>query len=247
MYALIDCRASEASLSAIKKHGHIPILMPPAEYLDAPVASHTDMLVFIGFGRLFCHAKYYEKNRELIDTIISLSGLALTLSDEETGNKYPCDVLFNACLISNTLICNEKCVSKLILEAAKNANSSIINVPQGYTKCSVCQISDNAIITADKSIAAACMNEGIDVLLIREGDISLPPYNFGFIGGTAGSCQDEIFFCGSIDTHKDAKIIREFCEKHKKTVHSLCCESLQDVGSIFFIGEENGRIEKILG
>ena len=238
MYALIDCRASGDSLSKLKKEGFTPILMPPADYLDMPVASHTDMLLFIGFGRLFCHVSYYKKNKELIDSIISISKLLLTLSDEETGNKYPRDVLFNACLVNNKLICNKKSVSSLILECAQEVNCQIINVPQGYTKCSICPVSEDAIITADKTIAESCRGFGIDALLIREGDISLPPYSFGFIGGTAGIYQDKIFFCGSLDTHKDAKIIREFCKKHKKNVLSLSQEGLQDVGSIFFIGDE---------
>ena len=237
MYALIDFRASEASLSALKDCGYTPILMPPAPYLDGAIASHTDMLLFIGFGQLFCHAKYFESNNELIDGIISASGLELVISHEETGNKYPTDVLFNACLVNNKLICNKKSVSKLILNTAENENYKIINVPQGYTKCSICPISDNAIITADKSIARACEDAGIDVLLIGEGDISLPPYNFGFIGGASGMHTDKVFFCGSVDRHVDALIIYEFCAKHEKTVVSLSSDCLQDVGSIFFIGD----------
>ena len=238
MYALIDCRADGTSLSALKNLGYTPILMPPADYLEETVASHTDMLLFIGFGRLFCHSRYYNKNRELIDRISLLSGLELVISNEETANKYPLDVLFNACLVNNTLICNEKSVSRLIIKSAVAANCKIINVPQGYTKCSICPVSDNAIITADKAIAAACSSAGMDVLLISEGDVTLPPYNFGFIGGTAGYNNDTVFFCGDIDSHRDANAIRAFCEKHKKTVLSLSGESLQDVGTIFFIGDD---------
>lgn len=237
MYALIDCRASDASLSSLEGLGHTPILMPPANYLDGPVASHTDMLLFIGLKRLFCHSRYYEVNRDLIDKIISLSKLELILSDEETGNKYPHDVLFNACLVKNKLICNEKTVSKLILDIARIENCEIINVPQGYTKCSICPISDNAIITSDNAIASACKAAGMDVLLISEGEVSLPPYNFGFIGGASGVFDDTVFFCGSLDTHKDAQAIRDFCQKYKKTACSLSSECLQDVGTIFFIGD----------
>ena len=238
MYALIDCRADESSLSALKTLGYTPILMPPADYLSKPVASHTDMLLFIGFGRLFCHARYYERHRALIDEIISLSDLELTLSNEETSHRYPHDVLFNACLVNNRLICNKKSVSRLSVGAAETAGCEIINVQQGYTKCSICPVSEDAIITADKVIASTCEKAGMDVLLINEGDVSLPPYDFGFIGGAAGTTSDKILFCGDIDTHRDAKAIRDFCEAHKKSVLSLSSESLQDVGSIFFIGED---------
>lgn len=235
MFAITDQRISAVAVSALEKYGFEPILLPPADYLSAAVASHTDMLIFMGFGRLFCHRRYYEGNSALIDRTIALSRLELTLSDEPTGEKYPLDVLFNACLVGNRLICNEKTISRLILEAARGLGCEIINVPQGYTKCSVTVVSDNAIITADKAIAATCRGMGIDVLEISEGHISLPPYNFGFIGGASGVCRDKVFFCGLLDSHPDGERIKEFCEKHKKTAISLTDGELQDVGSLYFI------------
>ena len=235
MYVITDERISLSSLSRLRQEGFSPLLMPPATYLQSAVASHTDMLIFIGFDRLFCHRHYYESNKELICRICEASGKTLTLSDEPTGEKYPLDVLFNACLVGNRLICNYKTVSKLILDAAQCSGCEIISVPQGYTKCSVTVVSDNAVITADKAIAAACKNAGIDVLEISEGHISLPPYDFGFIGGASGACDDNVYFCGSLDSHPDGEMIKAFCEKHKKAAISLTGGQLQDTGSLFFI------------
>ena len=110
-------------------------------------------------------------------------------------------------------------------------------MPQGYTKCSVCVVSDNAIITADRAIATACAAVGIDVLTVSEGHISLPPYNFGFIGGASCACGDNVYFCGSLDTHPDGESIKEFCKNHGKLAVSLSDGELQDVGSLFFVGE----------
>ncbi len=235
MFVITDHKICAESIAVLENNGFEPILLPPAEYLSEAVASHTDMLIFMGFGRLFCHRDYYESNSALTDRIVSLSGLELTLSDEPTGEKYPLDVLFNACIVGKRLICNEKTVSKLILDAAQGSGCEIIGVSQGYTKCSVTVVSDNAIITADKTIAAACRAVGIDVLTVSEGHISLPPYNFGFIGGASGYHGDKVYFCGSLDSHPDGKRIREFCKKHKKTAISLTDGELQDVGSLFFI------------
>ncbi len=234
MYAIIDYRASEASLSTLRNYGFTPILMLPADYLTDGVASHSDMLLFIGFGKIFCHTMYYNSHKELIDLLLSVSGIELILSDEKTGEKYPLDVLFNACLLNNRLICNEKTVSKLILNEAKERGIEIINVPQGYTKCSVCPVSENAIITSDKPIADACRTHGIDVLLICEGNISLPPYNYGFIGGTAGYCDGKVYFCGSLATHPNGEKIKKFCTEHGADAVELSNEVLQDVGTIFF-------------
>ncbi len=235
MHALVDCRIMNDSLSALKRIGHTPILMPPAGFLSDAVASHTDMLIFIGFGRLFCHAQYYKYNKELVDNILSISALELTISNEKTNKQYPYDVLFNACLVGNKLICNTKTVSKLITEAAQAQNYTIIDVPQGYTKCSVCPVNNNTIITSDKAIARACMQNGLNVLLISEGNISLPPYDHGFIGGASGPCDNAVYFCGSLETHPDGDRIKKFCAENGAEVVCLSNGILQDVGTIFFI------------
>ncbi len=235
MFALIDRRASASVMSSLKIHGFEPITLPPAPYLAEGVASHADMLVFIAFGRLFCHATYYASNKKLLDRIISLSGLELTLSHENIGDKYPDDVIFNACIIGNRLICNKKTVSKLILDSATNANHEIIHVPQGYTKCSVTPVGDNALITADTAIADACSKHGMNVLLISKGHVSLPPYEYGFLGGASGICGSIVYFCGSLDTHPDGETIKSFCAQNGAKAIELSNDKLQDVGTIFFI------------
>ncbi len=235
MISLIDCRASAACLSNLREHGFETILMPPSRCLQTGVSSHTDMLLFIGFGKLFCHARYYEDNKELIDNIADFASLELILSQEAWATDYPHDVLFNACVVGNLLICNKKTVSKLILDAAEEHNFNVITVSQGYTKCSVCVVSDNAIITSDKTIARACDKANVDVLTVSEGHVSLPPYEFGFIGGASGLCDDKVYFFGSLNNHPDAISIIDFCRAHGKDVVSLGDHGLLDVGTIFFI------------
>lgn len=235
MVVITDNRINPDALSNLKKEGFEPILLPSAPYLQIAVESHTDMLIFMGFGKIFCHENYYVSNREIIDRIASLSNSEVCLSKEPTGAKYPYDVLFNACLVGNNLICNEKTISKLILDEAKAQGYQIVNVSQGYTKCSICVVSDNAIITADCGIAKACRERKIDVLEISQGHISLPPYDFGFIGGASGTRGDKVYFCGSLGTHPDGEKIKGFCLKHKKIAVYLSDGELQDVGSLFFI------------
>ena len=235
MIALVDERIDDTSLLTLKAMGAELFLMPPASYLQKGVASHPDMLVFCAFGRLSCHAKYYKEHKELIDAVICTSRLKLTLSDENTGSEYPCDVLFNAALVGDTLVCNKKTVSTLILEAAEDAGCKILHVPQGYTKCSTAIVSDNAIITADKPIFNACLSAGIDALLVSADGVDLPDYNCGFIGGASGTFGDNMFFCGNITLHPDGEAISIFCQKHDKTAVSLSNKKLFDVGTIIFI------------
>ena len=112
MLVAVDHRASADIIAALREKAFEPMLMPPAPELSAGVSSHTDMLMFVGFGRLFCHVSYYEANKALISRICDESGLELTLSNENWSDKYPADVLFNACLLGNRLICNKKTVNK---------------------------------------------------------------------------------------------------------------------------------------
>ena len=235
IYAILSSKAPKKCADKLSALGYRVLALPPFERLGAPVDTHADMLLFFGFGRLFCHEKYYGVNAELIELICKKTGLRVAVSNEHTDTKYPFDVLFNACTVGDKLICNEKTVSKLILTAALQSGYKIINVPQGYTKCSVCVVSDNAIITADNAIAKACTQNGIDVLCVREGYVSLPPYEYGFIGGTSGATDDKVFFCGSLDTHPDCESILTFCKKHNKKAISLSAGKLQDIGSILFI------------
>ena len=94
-------------------------------------------------------------------------------------------------------------------------------------------MSDNAIITSDKTIAKACVASGIDVLVVSEGNVSLPPYDYGFIGGTSGACGNKVYFCGSLDTHPDATKITEFCKSNGKDIISISDNIIFDVGTIF--------------
>ncbi len=235
MIAIVDCRTPAASLARLGELGFEIIYLPRAAYLAEPVSAHPDMLVFMGLGGLFCHKAYYQSNKEIIDALVQGSRLELILSDEKTSSEYPCDVLFNCVLLGDKLLCNKNTVSSLILEKAKSQALDVIHTNQGYTKCSVCKVDDNAIITSDKSIYKACVSNRIDALLVSPDGVSLDGYNCGFIGGASGCDGKNMYFCGDISLHPDGDKIIEFCEAHGKTVTSLSDKALYDVGSILFI------------
>ena len=235
MKAIIDSRSPLPAQSRLEDLGFEIILMPRADYLAEPVSAHPDMLIFIGWGKLFCHASYYAKNQSLIGGLCLSGKLTLTLSHEPTGEKYPHDVLFNCVMLGDSLLCNKNTVSRLILAEAEAHQMNVIHTNQGYTKCSVCKVSERAIITSDASIAKACAACGIDALQISEGGVALNGYSCGFIGGATGSDEQNVYFCGDISLHPDQKKIAELCAAHGKRAISLSEEPLYDVGSILFV------------
>lgn len=235
MTAIIDNRMPAASLFRLQKLGFEVISLPRAEYLAEPVSAHPDMLMFMGFGKLFCHNGYYQGNKNLFDKIAEASGLELAVSGQHTSAEYPYDVLFNCVLLGNRLLCNRNTVSEMILNEATSKDFEIIHTNQGYTKCSVCKVNDNAIITSDKSIYKVCISHKIDALLISAEGVRLCGYNCGFVGGASGCDGENIYFCGDISLHPDGEKIVEFCNSHGRNLISLSDEELYDVGSILFI------------
>ena len=233
-HVIVSCDLPEAQLSKLSKRGFQPISMPRYDRLGRGVSAHPDMLLFFLGNICITTSEYYGIARESFCKIEAL-GYTVRLTDEVPDSDYPKDILFNSLLLGNTVYGNEKGMSRELISLARERNIDIVNVRQGYTKCSVLKVSENAIVTADKSIANAASARGTDVLLIRPGYIRLEGYDTGFIGGCAGNTNDTVYFCGDILSHPDGTRIVDFCKKHKKECVSLENNILFDAGSLFFI------------
>lgn len=198
-------------------------LLPSFSLLPAPVSSHADMLMYKLNDSLLIHRQYYEMNFNLFKTV------DVTLTDEYISNIYPHDILLNCLKLNSTVYCKADYISKYI----KSDAEKIVNVKQGYARCSTCIINEHAIITADRSIARNVIDT--DVLLIKEGYIKLQGYDYGFIGGASINMDGKILFLGDIKRHPDCNNMIKFCEKHNVEVISLSNEMLYDYGSMVII------------
>lgn len=235
MIAIVDQRIPVSMKNGLLNAGFSVIPLPAFSRLAPPVASHPDMLMFPFEDRLFVHKGYYEEACNTIDTIISASGLTLTLLDTEVAPEYPNDVSLNLFCIGKNLIGKKDIIPEAILDHAQEKGYCIIDTNQGYAKCSSVLLGDRAVITADPSIQSCIEALGIDVLRISKGAVSLPPYPYGFLGGASGCFGNTVYFCGDLEKHPDSKRIIAFCQKHSFSVHSLSSEPLADLGSIFFL------------
>lgn len=234
--AVLDCRIPPECERVLIEYGYDTIKLCGAEYLAPEVASHPDMIMLPVGDKLFCHARYLAQKDcdDIVAEIASRANFTVHATAEQTCEKYPHDVLFNAALVGDVLICSEYTSKDVICEAERK-NLTLVKVKQGYSKCSSAVIGDSAIITADAGIYRAALNNGIDALLISAGGIDLPGYDTGFIGGTCGYDDGKLFFCGDVEMHPDGKWIIDFCAAHNCEAVSLCKGmKLFDVGTIFF-------------
>lgn len=230
--AVIASKLSEQVTEYLKNAGFDILTFGNNPAVDARVAHHADLSFFFdGIDTLFVAnemSEYCEQLEKYYKNIIVIN--------KKLKKEYPGDVLLNCVCIGKNFICNTATVSNEIFDKMQIMGYNIINVKQGYTKCSVVPVSDNAIITDDESVAIECRNAGLDVLKISKGSVYLPGFDYGFIGGASGKiADDEIIFNGDISKHPDYKNIMSFLCKHNVKAVSFK-DKLEDIGSIIPIG-----------
>ena len=152
------------------------------------------------------------------------------------SGRYPDNIALNAAVVGKYVICKTDSLDEKVKEHCRKHGYELINVRQGYAKCSCAAVSDNAIITADMSIYRALRDTAIETLPIGQGSVRLEGAGYGFIGGASGydSEKKTLYFCGNIDTHPDSGSIRAFCEKYDTDIVCLTDGELTDIGGIIF-------------
>lgn len=228
---MVDNRIYKRSADFLIKSGYSLVNIQRVSGFDLPISSHPDIFVTKIFDRIFA-------DRAVNNLFTIKKGIEFCEREVPSVDniKYPYDIAFNCVQVGNNLICNKKYTHSRIIEFAESMNMTIIDVKQGYTKCSTCVVSENAIITEDECIADNCKKHGIDVLKIDKGYVKLKGYDYGFIGGCCGLIEDDLLvFNGNINLHPNIYSISEFCKSRNVKIVSMCDEILYDVGSIIRI------------
>ena len=157
-----------------------------------------------------------------------------TLKCEPIDKKYPLDIKYNVCKVGNNIICKYDYISEDIKVHIVNSGYDVIDVNQGYAKCSTCIVDESSIITSDKSIQRGCVDKGLDVLLIEPEHIICKGLEYGFIGGSSVSFDDIVFFNGDITKHPNYEEINRFIKSKNKKIEFMDYP-LEDLGSFIII------------
>lgn len=196
---------------------------------------HPDMqLCYLGNGNAVCASDYlFEEMQSMGFNIVKSRFI-----HNEGIIRYPECTAFNVLILGGYVIGRLNSIDKNILDYSEQHNLKFINVNQGYTKCSVAIVSQNAVITADDSIYSA-LKDKFDVLKISPGYIDLPGYDYGFIGGCCGLLDKNLLaFTGRIKSHPDHTEIESFLKQHNVNYIELTDERLLDVGSLIPLAEK---------
>lgn len=207
----------------------------PNELLDASVSRHADILAnYVGNNTFLADCR----QKELIEFVEQSGGIIKTV--DNIKSPYPNDCLLNFADIGDYIICNKSILTQEIFELLPQ--KQIVDVKQGYSKCSVCIVKHNTIITDDISIyTAVSQYDNIKSLLVEKGSVRIEKYDYGFIGGCCGLIdKDLLLFNGDLSTHTDFDKIKNFLYDNGVSYIDIKGKPLTDIGSIIPITEKDG-------
>ena len=226
---------AESVISWMEHNGIRVIPILPDHRLAPPVASHEDMLLHHLGKNLLIHAL----QQEITVRRLEQEGFSFIPMQMDLGSRYPQDVRLNALRLGNLLIGKLSALDPTVVEECKRREIQVMDCAQGYAKCSCMVLTEHAVVTADPSLAQILKQNGVEVLQIRPGFISLPGYSYGFLGGCCGLIAPDTLLCaGNLDSHPDSRVIRDFAAAHG--VDILCTPEpvLSDIGGILPLLEE---------
>lgn len=227
---IVDYRIDQKEKNALIQNGYNVLTVPRCECVYNAISGHPDIqLCMVNSNTIIVHK---DMPYEFINKLKKL-GLNVIKSKNSIGNKYPYDIILNAVNSKDFFIHNIKYTDDNLYKEI--FHKCLINIKQGYTKCSTAVISSKAIITNDIGISQAAIKSGLDVLYLPKGDIELTDFDYGFIGGTCGLLDNNIIaFYGNLKYYKYGSEVLSFIKKYNLTPIYLRNEKLIDRGSIIF-------------
>ena len=231
--AIVNRQLDIISASILKKLNISMIKSNNNLSVQKGIAYHPDLQIcHLGDNKFVVSKENYNYYKELLPDCNLIKG------EQDLYFKYPYDCYYNCVFIGNNLICNIKSTDNCILKYAAEKNYKIINVNQGYTKCSILPLNQNSLLTSDLGIKETLEKEEFNVFYINPTQIKLDGYNNGFIGGCGFMISEkELFISGNISEINEYNDLIEFLNNlNIKIIYSEKIK-LTDYGSFIAIEE----------
>ncbi len=209
-------------------------MLPADPDLGQAVKSHPDTLIFKLEDELITTADYCDRASYIFSDLREICDVKISFTSDRRGDKYPFDAAMNGLVVYKSLFINTKSASSFIINRARELGYTVCHTNQGYPACTTLAFGNYAI-TADRGMAKTLKERGIKVTLISEGHISLPPHNYGFIGGASFVQDNKVYFFGDVTSHPDYETIQLALQNAGYEAISLSDEPLCDFGGAIIL------------
>ena len=233
---IIDNRMREIEKNKLQELGYELIEINSNRTVYSEISSHVDIFCTKIKNNLIVENSQYNLIKENINREIKV-----IRGTTKIGKKYPKDIKYNVCIVGNYAIHNFNYTDRKVCKILKKENYNLINVKQGYSKCSIAVIDKNSIITADEGIYNTLKQYNFDILFVDYNlNIKLLNENRyspmkGFIGGAISRIGNNIFISGDIKKIDRNKTIKNFIQKKGLGVISFNNLEVIDYGGIIEI------------
>ncbi len=231
--------ADRAFIDYLKTRGTV-ILVPKDDRFESRTSSHPDLVISIIDDTLIIDENADTNIYKQLDDL----GVPYVVGTSKLSAVYPQDIAYNAVITKDFFIHNLDYTDSLLAMHSSHTHKKLIQVKQGYTKCSTVIVNDNTVITADQGIYKAVKDQ-MNALLIQPGHVLLGGKDNGFLGGASASFEDTIVFHGDLSQHPDFLRITEFLEASHKSLLYFKEFPLTDIGSVLIFDHPKRKsIEK---
>lgn len=201
----------------------VPVIV--SDRVSAPISAHSDVLY-----------RKIDSNTIIVSACQRANFACLEASDynvivcDKLSAGYKTESFLNFIINDNFIIKNPNTALKL--DDKYTNDKKIINIKQGYTSCSVIQVTEQAYITDDDNIYNVLSDNNLACLKIKKGDIELNGYDYGFIGGASVKLdENNILFFGDISDATDKNNVIDFLNNYRINAVFINGKKLKDIGS----------------
>ena len=214
------------------------ISVPDNPFVDERLSGHADLSVVHLGGNKIALAPYL-KGTDFAKYLLD-EGFELMFSERAQSGEYPLDAALNFCICGEKVIYNPQSADDMIVQYLTSCRGyKPVVVKQGYTKCSVCTVDERGIVSSDSLIHKSALEEGLDSLKILPGFVSLPGFEYGFLGGAAFKIsENKLAFTGVLDEHPNKNDILKFLCLHNVEPVYITRDPVFDIGSAIPIIEK---------
>lgn len=230
MQIIIDKKLPEKAKETLGRFGSLIELATSGITYEA-ISGHPDIFFFQAPPALIAAPNLPKEYFRILEE----KKINFVWGSSPVGMKYPETARYNAAASSKYLIHRNDITEKEILDRSKE--KEIVHVSQGYCRCSLLPLKNDAFITSDEGIYNVLSKKGLKALYVSSSDVLLPGFKHGFFGGACGVWNDKVFISGSLKYHVQHREIRTFLHESGYEIVELCDGPIFDAGSILFLDE----------